>query len=238
MPLPKHKTKPSTDPMSYSILLYGPTKVGKTTFASHADKALFLATEPGTQALEVYSANISDWPQFLDACTEIAAGNHRFKTIIVDTIDNAYLFCMQHVCAANGWAHPSDGAYGKGFATVNNEFRRVLLKLAQLPYGLLLISHSQEREIETRTGNYTRITTTLPRGAATIVIGLMGLVLLCEVSAKKASDGSYAYRRIMHTKPTPNHDAGDRTGRLPDQLPLDYAAFLDAFQTATKGQKK
>lgn len=238
MPLPTEKTKPSTDPMSYSILLYGPTKVGKTTFASEADGVLFLATEPGTAALEVYSTPITNWTEMLTACGEIAKGGHEFRSMVVDTIDNAYLFCMQHVCEENGWTHPSEAAYGRGFAAVNNEFRRVLLKLAQLPYGLMLISHSQEKEIETRTGNYTRITATLPDSARKIVIGLMDLVLMCEVKAVRGDAGEYQYRRIIHTKPTPAYDAGDRTGKLPAELPLDYKAFMKAFTAATKGKTK
>jgi hypothetical protein len=181
---------------------------------------------------------ITNWTEMLSACGEVAKGEHEFQTIVLDTVDNAYLFCMTHVCHENGWAHPSDAAYGKGFAAVNNEFRRVLLKLAQLPYGLMLISHSQEKEIETRTGNYTRITTTLPGSAAKIVIGLMDLVLLCEVDAVQGDAGEYSYRRIIRTKPTPAYDAGDRTGRLPDALPLDYNEFTKAFAAATKGKTK
>lgn len=233
MPLPKEKTKPKTDPMAYSILLYGPTKVGKTTFASKAEGALFLATEPGTNALEVFAMPINNWPDLLKACGEIAAGGHDFKTVIIDTIDNAYTFCLEHVCTENGWSHPSDGAYGKGWSAVNGEFRRVLLKLAQMPYGLMLISHSQEKEVETRTGNYTRITTTMSEGARRIVIGLMDIVILCEVTAQKSDDGTHVYERVMRTKPTPAYDAGDRTGRLPEVLPMEYDKFTDAFKQAT-----
>jgi hypothetical protein len=67
--------------------------------------------------------------------------------------------------------HESDLGYGKGYALINNEFYRVLNKLALLPYGLFLISHSQEKEIETRTGKLTRIIPTLPDKARKIVLG-------------------------------------------------------------------
>ncbi len=53
--------------------------------------------------------------------------------------------------------HESDLGYGKGYALVNNEFHRVLTKLAHLPYGLVLISHAQEIEIETRTGRLSEV---------------------------------------------------------------------------------
>ena len=89
-------------------------------------------------------------------------GRHPFKTIIVDTVDNAYRMCADHVCAKFKIEHESDLGYGKSWALINNEFHRVHTKLAFLPYGLFLVSHSVEREIETRTGKYTRIVRTLP----------------------------------------------------------------------------
>jgi hypothetical protein len=235
--LPTQKNKPETDPMRYSILLYGPTKVGKTTFASHADGAVFLATEPGTKALEVYSVPVADWPTLLKALGELASGGHDFKTVVIDTIDNAYQMCQEHVCKENGWAHPSDGPYGKGWSAVAGEFKRVLLKLANMPFGVVLISHSMDKEIETRTGSYSKTTTTLPESARKIVIGLMDLVLLCDLEVVQDEHGTYQQKRIIRTKPSASWDAGDRTGRLPDVLPLDYGVFLKAFTIATQNKK-
>ena len=37
----------------------------------------------------------------------------------------------------------------------------------------------------------------------------------------------------MRTKPTTLFEAGDRTGRLPETIPLDYEAFVHAFNDAT-----
>ena len=34
----------------------------------------------------------------------------------------------------------------------------------------------------------------------------------------------------MHTKPSGEFDAGDRTGRLPARLPLDFKAFETAWR--------
>jgi hypothetical protein len=39
-------------------------------------------------------------------------------------------------------------------------------------------------------------------------------------------------RRVMRTKPSPYFEAGDRTGRLPETIELDFDAFLAAFQAA------
>jgi len=39
-------------------------------------------------------------------------------------------------------------------------------------------------------------------------------------------------RRVMRTKPSPYWEAGDRTGRLPETIELDFDAFLAAFEAA------
>jgi hypothetical protein len=238
--LPTKKTKPSDDPMQYSILLYGPTKVGKSTFASQADKAIFLASEPGLNALSVFKVDIDSWPALLAACKALDTEEHEFKTIVLDTVDNLYEFCLEHVCRGlkdkdgHPISHPADLGYGKGWSAVNLEFKRVLTKLAAMPQGLILISHSKEKEIETKTGSYTKIVPS--SGGAKIILGLMDLVLMTEVQSTKTEDG-IMHRRIIHTKPTSTYDAGDRTGKLPAELPLDYKAFTDAFTKATKGSK-
>jgi len=36
-------------------------------------------------------------------------------------------------------------------------------------------------------------------------------------------------KRVLRTKPNVNYEAGDRTGRLPEVLDLDYARFVEAF---------
>ena len=145
--LPTKKTPPKQALSDLSVLVHGAHKIGKTEWCSHAEGALFLAAEPGLNALDAYQVPISSWDDLLAACREIAEGKHPFKTIIIDTIDNAYKMCAEYICRKHKIEHESDLGYGKGWALVNNEFQRVLNKLAFQPYGLFLVSHSQEKEI-------------------------------------------------------------------------------------------
>ena len=233
--LPSTKTPPKHTLADLSVLVYGPSKIGKSTWCSQAEGALFLATEPGLNALEVYQLPIESWDDLLTACAEIAAGKHAFKTIVIDTIDNAYRMCAEHVCRKYKIEHESDLGYGKGWALVNNEFQRVLTKLAFLQQGLFLISHAQEREIETRTGKRTRIVPTRPDKARKIVVGMVDLILYCDLEPIEV-DGKPDYRRVMRTKPHPSYEAGDRTGRLPASIDLDFARFVEAFDGPDAGE--
>ncbi len=227
--LPTQKTPPKKSLADLTVLVYGPSKIGKSTWCSNADGALFLATEAGLNNLEVFQAPIGSWDELLAACKEIAEGKHPYKTVIIDTVDNAYRMCAEHVCQKFKIEHESDLGYGKGYALINNEFYRVLNKLSLLPYGLFLVSHSQEKEIETRTGKLTRIVPTLPEKARKIVLGMVDMILFCDLDMATGEDGKALQRRVIRTKPHVNYEAGDRTGLLPDVIDLDFSKFLQAF---------
>jgi hypothetical protein len=110
---------------------------------------------------------------------------------------------------------------------------RVLNKLAFMPYGVFLISHSQNVEIETRTGKYTKTVPTLPEKARKIVLGLVDMVLYCDIETSAGPDGKLAARRVMRTKPSMYYEAGDRTGKLPEVIDLDYTKFIEAFSAGS-----
>jgi hypothetical protein len=229
--LPTTKTPPKQELADLTVLVYGRPKAGKSSFCAQADKALFLATEAGLNHLDTYQVPIDSWDDLLNACAEIAQGNHEFRTIILDTVDNAYRLCSEYVCKKHRIDHESDLGYGKGYALIANEFTRVLTKLSLLPYGLYIVSHAQDIEIETRTGKYNRTVPTLPEKARKVVLGLVDLILFVDFEPYVDEDGDTQYRRVIRTKPTTTYEAGDRTGRLPETLPLDYQAFIEAFIT-------
>lgn len=227
--LPKEKTPKKAGPDNLTILIYGPTKIGKSTLCSNAPGALFLATEAGLNHLEVFQVAITSWEVMLEALAEISAGQHNYKTIIIDTIDNAYKMCTKYICDKAGIVHESDLDWGKGWSLVSNEFQRVLTKLSLLPYGLIMVSHSEGREQDAKTGKYIKQIPTLPKGARQFVLSMVDLVLYCET--RKSNNGDEATEeRILRTKPCREYEAGDRTGKLPETLPLSYEALASALR--------
>ncbi|MEN6521138.1 MAG: ATP-binding protein [Armatimonadota bacterium] len=233
MLLPAEKTPQRSDLADLTVLVYGPTKIGKSTWCSKAEGALFLSTEPGLNSLEVFQVPIRSWDELLTACGEIAEGDHGFKTVIIDTIDNAYRMCADYVCRKFKVEHEADLSYGKGYALVQGEFQRVLNKLAFMPYGLFLVSHSQNIEVETRTGKYTKTVPTLPEKARKIVLGLVDMILYCDIESTPGPDNRVIARRVMRTKPSLYYEAGDRTGRLPEVIDLDFERFSQAFNASS-----
>lgn len=226
MMLPDKPTPPVSDFANVTALLYGAPKIGKSTFCAGAPNALFLATENGLNHLAAYQAPIGCWADFLAACKEIAKGGHDFKTIVIDTVDNLWRLCVEFVRQRHGVSHESEVAYGRAYSEISEEFQRVLTKLSMLPYGLAIISHSQTVEVQTRMGKASKIIPTLPEKARRVVLGMADIILYCDID----DDGN----RVARTKPTTLYEAGDRTGRLPEVLPLSYQALEAAFNNHTK----
>lgn len=229
MPLPTTKTPPSLDLTRLKVLLYGLPKVGKSTFCAGFPDAIFLATERGLDALDVYQQPVTTWKELTDACGELAEGKHPFKTIIIDTIDNAFKMCTDHFLAKHKVEYIGDLSFGKGFGLVTNEFHRVITKLSHLPYGLVMVSHAVTKTVETPTGEIEKTTPTLPDRGRGTVLGLADLVLYADQDKTG---------RVMRTKRTQHYEAGDRTGRLPETLPLRFDAFAEAFQALKSAPEK
>jgi hypothetical protein len=239
--LPTTKTPPKTGYKDLTVLIYGASKIGKSTFCSKADEALFLATEPGLNSLETYQIPIDSWARLKQVAEEIKSGTHKFKTVVLDTVDNAYDLCRKFVCDENKVKHESEGSYGKIYQLIRDEFRRMLTELASFrnlphPVGFFLISHSQEKELDTRTGKQTKTMPKLPDQVREVVLGMVDLVLYCDVDKSTTEEGKISYRRVMRTKPNTYYEAGDRTGKLPECIDLDFAAFAKCFN-GTNGTK-
>jgi hypothetical protein len=232
--LPTEDSVPTRDIREKVVLIYGQRKIGKTTFCSQAEGALFLATEPGQSHLKLRRIPITSWSEFLQACALIREGNHPYKTIVIDTIDNLYKFCRDAVLRKNNLQHESDQSFGRGYDLVNGAFHATLTGLSLLPYGLMMISHSQEKEVKTRSGKEIKIAPTLPNSAQKIVNGMADYILYAEVEESKDDDGAItSFRHVLHTKPTTLYEAGMRLEpgqEFPETLPLDYNVFVKALQ--------
>jgi len=227
MVLPEKKTEPLDEIEKYLLFLYGVPKIGKTTFCSMMNDPLFIATEQGLNALSVYAVFPRSWDDVLETGAELEETD-AYRTIVLDTVDNAYQMAMDYTCKKYSIKHPQDLEYGKGWSLVNKEFQRVVNKLAQSRRGLVLVSHSQDSTIKTRTAEITKSVPTISGGARKFILGLADIILFAEMVETK--DGM---KRTLHAAPSENWEAGDRTGRLPAEMPLDWPAVKAAFENGS-----
>lgn len=235
--LPKEKTKPAFNIETQSILLYGPPKIGKTTFASQAPGVLFLATEKGLGFLEAHSVTIKSWEHFIEVMGEVAQGEHAFKTIAIDTIDNLVKLLALKLCEKHKVGHVSFDrlGFGVGADMMAGEIARVLLKITnELELGLILISHATTKNFKVSGSDdkETKIIPTLPDKVREVVVGHCDHILYAEIREGGVSGGKLQKRHVMRTTASREYDAGSRLDGLPDPLPLKWSAFEEAIKGA------
>lgn len=234
--LPTTKSKPVTKFEDEITLIYGAPKVGKSTFCSQFEAPLFLDSESGLRNLETYKIPITCWQDAMDAYTALSDAKKKeelqYKTLVFDTINNFYLFCMEHVCKKNGISHPSDLDYGKGWSMVKIPFTNLMNAFKGLGLGIVYVAHATEKTIKTRRGEYTRYDAAIAGQIYELIVGSCDFVLYATIES-----GENGERRILKTKPCEYWNAGDKTGILPPEIELNAKAFVEAYETA-KGAKK
>ena len=234
--LPKTKSKPVTRFEEEIVLIYGAPKVGKSTFCSQFDSPLFLDSESGLRNLETYNVPISCWEDVLDVYKALneakKSGKMPYKTIVFDTINNFYNYCMEYVCKKNGIKHPSDLEYGKGWSMVRIQFTNAMNAFKSLGLGVVYVSHASEKTIKTRTGEYTRYDAAISGQAYELIVGSCDFVLFASIASTDTGEVRY-----LHTKPCEYWMAGDKTGKLPPEIPLDAKEFIKEYDKIMKEAK-
>ena len=242
--LPTTMLEPSATFRDLMVLIYGPIKIGKSSFAAQwwrgeKGKVLFLATEKGLKSLKRYEVQIDSWEKFIETCKEIRDKKPGYSTIVIDTVDNLWKFCMDYVCRKFDMSHPSDEEWGKGWDLVKDEFRRKIVKLSMLGYGIVFISHQQEKNAKSRHRSLDKTMPTMPNSCRSIVMPMVDIIAHLGVREVE-KDGEVEERRVASFKPSETLEAGDRTGKLPARMDMGKSAqeFYQEFRACFDGAQK
>lgn len=220
--------------MSSRVLLVGRTKVGKTRLAASwgPKQTLILDTHAGTRFLdgEHFVSEIQSFTDFTEAVDQIVAGDHPFKTVVIDTIDDIYKFADKHAGEKHNKIAAGLVEFGKGTTEAEARFREQVGRLLASPYGIWFIGHAETEQV----GNDTTLVPKLDKRVRTFIEGNTDFNWLARRVGKRAE---------LQTQPTGVYAAGGRVP-LPDPCPMDastiYAALTNGFkkQAAEDAQAK
>ncbi len=219
----------------FSVVLYGPEGIGKSTFGAGAPSPVFLGTEDGTAQLDVASfPTPSKFTDLLDAIGTLATETHEFKTVVLDTLDWLEPLIHAHVCKTNNKATIEAFGYGKGYVLALDEWRRLLAAIGVLRtkgMNIILLAHSRVKAYHNPAGDdYDRYTMKLHEKAEQLVKEWADAVLFATykvVTAENDKGKIKAYgdgTRVAYTEHRPAWDAKNRYG-LPLEIPLEWSEF-------------
>lgn len=233
----------SRDMRGYSVFFYGEPKSGKTTTAVKFPKHLLLAFEKGYNAIPGAMAQpINSWSEFKKVLRQLKDPevHKQFETIIIDTADVAYDYCVKYVCdnaprADGGFGvdSVSDIPYGKGYGMVSKEFDDNLRSIVQMDYGLVMISHSIDKTFTDEQGKeFNRIVPTLDRRAKNIVSRMVDIYGYARGVTE--ADGTNVTKLFL--RGTSRFEAGSRFKYTPDYIDFSYQNLVEAVSEAIDKQ--
>lgn len=224
-------------PQPVMALVYGVEGVGKTTFGANAPDPIFLCAEKGTAQLDVARFPAPTcWADANAALAILAAGGHRYKTLVVDSLDWLEPLCWDHVCASGRKESIEDFGFGKGYLAAFEEWRKFLAGLERVRESgmhVVLIAHSQIKMFKNPEGDdFDRYLLKLDKRAAELFKEAVDDVLFAtyDTTVIKNEAGKTKARssgaRVLRTERTPAYDAKNRHD-LPPSIELDWAGYYD-----------
>jgi len=207
------------DDSTLSISLYGLPKIGKTLWACDWPETLLLSWDGNFAHLKgVFAIDVRTWEEFGEALRLYQ--NSSYKWLVIDTSDLAWIACQNYIRKRLHITHESDADWGKGFDLLKGEWLRTITGIRGMKRGVIWISHAIQQKTKEKGVFWTSTLSDSPR------IKLHGSVD-CIGFARMSEKGE----RIVSFRSSPQYEAGDYTGRLPDSLPLNRAAFHEVFKT-------
>jgi hypothetical protein len=228
------------------IVIVGQGKIGKTTFAAMAPKAIGILTEDGADAVDANAFPLANsLADVYSAVATLINQDHDFQTLFIDSLDWLEPLVQDHVCKANNWKNIEQPGFGKGYVAAAEEWRNLLSGLevlrADKGMGIILIAHDKIKRIEDplTEGFDSHVLKLHDRAGALVqewadVIGYAGYRIFTSKTdagfGNKETKATTTGERILHVEPHPAHCGGNRFGL--SNMPLDWAAFQEALTVA------
>lgn len=213
--------KPRRADTSFSMLLFGNPKVGKTLLAGTAmdvealQPVLVLAIEDGSSVLanayeDIDVIEISDWKTAAAVIEKVASGETKYKTVIVDTLGELQEHMKDHLEGGN-----DTGAMRiQDWGTLKSHTVNVVKMLHRSSVNSIFISHADKVKDE-ETGRVTIQPYLLGKGSLGEVPKVVDIIAYLAVVQDKETKSNI---RVLQTESNGKIDAGDRFGKLDAQI--------------------
>lgn len=217
------------------LLIYGSSKIGKTSFAVQAPRTLTCAFELGLNALSGQRyVPIPKWSDFKKVLSQLRKpqAKEMYDTIVIDTATWAYGLCEKYVCQREGVDDLRSIPWGQGWNMVKNEFSESLREITMLGFGIILICHEKERptDIRDEEGNaITRVEPDGPRQMREIIDALVDIIGYIGIEFDPVTKESTRY---LYTRQTPTIFAGSRYRYLSPRIKFGYNELVEAIGDA------
>jgi len=207
-------------------VLFGPTGIGKTTFAYELGRALpkngntgtyHLTTEPTNNPAAFRQTRIQNWPTFKSFITQMEKSPSKVKTVsmwVIDTIDSLIPMCMSSVCWEWGLTDLSEEGFARAWGELREELVYNLLRLHALGPGILMISHERQVETLSRKLQLTKESLNLSPGVCDAIKFLSSVIFHMRYVDRSKNERELGHMRCLSIRGSDEEIAKDNTGKL------------------------
>lgn len=241
------RLKANSKPMPPRVVIYGTSKIGKTTFATNAPNCVVVPTEDGLVAID---ENVMRFPlcqtygEVLEHLDALLTEEHDRKAVVLDSLDWLEPLIWDHVCKQHNQASIEAFGYGKGYAFARDEWVKLLEKLDELRAKrmmmvILIGHHKLSRFDDPASEGYDRYSLKLHVAAQGKVMEWADIIGFANyqtnvISHDKGFNQTRSRavgqgKRMLYLEERPSYVAGNRYPNLPAEMPLDFNTFISYF---------
>ena len=221
--------KVSRDLSGYITYIYGPGKIGKTTFGSQMPGALILAFQKGYNALpNIYAQDVTTWADMKIILRDLKKPEVKemFHSIIIDTIDIAASACQKYIISQAGVDTLNQIPYGQGWSRVKRELEDTFREVTQLGYAVLFISHDKDKTFKRQDGTeYNQIVPTLSNSYNEIIKNMVDIYGYAHLVMKEGVPTRVLTLRSLDG----TVDCGSRFRYMQPEINFSYSSLVDAL---------
>jgi hypothetical protein len=126
------------------MIIFGASKVGKTTKIAELEDCLIIDTEQGTKYLTALKVDVNSLVELKELNQALKAQPKKYKYGCLDTIDKIVEWVEAEVCKENGVASLADMAYGAGYNLVRERVMTIIGIFKKRFDHLILVGHRKQ----------------------------------------------------------------------------------------------
>lgn len=230
------------------IVVYGPPKIGKSTFAASAPGAIGIITEEGLDNIDVPAfPKAETYEDVMSALATLYTENHEFQTVFVDSLDWLEPLILNKICRDNNVDNIEKIGFGKGYIFADDLWKQFFTGLDALRnhkgMTVVCIAHEQVTKVKnpSLSDDYDAYSLKLNKRATALVNEWADIIGFAqhEVYTRQVDPANKLNKdvkatgtgaRKLHLNPHPAYVAGNRYG-IPDVV-LSWPDFAQAMAAA------
>lgn len=221
-----------------AMILFGPPKVGKTTFAAEWPDSLLVECEPeGADYVRSKKVQVNSMEELREVF-KLLATDTSFKTIVIDTLDQVAGWIEKDICKELGIANIMEAKKGERNGSQWGEYKeRVMgfvLSVLRMNRNVIFLCHAKKVESDGNGGILNPKTINIYGSTAINILSMVNNI--GYMFAKEVEGG--VVKRYLTFKAGNQVEAGSRHPALRDkviEIPREggYKAFEVCFKTPT-----